>query len=425
MDATNGPQLSQQDSEFCCLGCALFCDDGHVTSGNSPELRFTGEQRCQLGDTWFNDASERTAAPPSGIRASVIEELSAALATSNAPCFLIGDHVDVDTCRTAVRCAATVNAPVYYSVSPQSRHWNSLAQTHGLHTCTLGEVHHRADLLVFAGKADLNRHPRLLSQLGIDAPSLKTDLEHPLVALARNTRPNSDPGISPSWQVVFTGDCEIETIQSLRMVLDSDSGRLQSTNRLQRAKSIDLNDAVESLGQSFRQSRYAVVIRGIGEDDPGMPFLQQLLRLSQELRPETRVHFLSLTEATVADSLAWLGVDDACGRSPDGQSRLPQEHDLIVCVGDHRGTHIPGLLNQGLNKTVSDPAIASVGQVAKSHLDQIDYTLPTPLDGTACRSTFIRFDGIPIVTTPLTCASDKTTAAILNEINTRLLKYAV
>ena len=145
-----------------CLGCGCLCDDItlHVDSGRI--LR--AERACPIGERWF--LAERHADQPAGTIAGRPAELEAAckraaeiLGRATSPLVMGLGSATCEAQRLAVALADRLGAAIDAGNANSAAVTTAIQQV-GMVTATLGEVRHRAELVMFWGVDPATTHPR-------------------------------------------------------------------------------------------------------------------------------------------------------------------------------------------------------------------------------------------------------------------------
>lgn len=156
-----------------CLGCGCLCDD--VTAAVEGNRIVTLSGACPLGEKWFGDGifpdEVRIADRPAALDEALAE---AALLLSDSPgrllIYVAGD-VTCEAMREAVALADRLRASVDGPTSDTVAEGLLTAQRRGRATGTLGELRHRADLILFWGVDPDLRYPRFMERF-VSAPAL-------------------------------------------------------------------------------------------------------------------------------------------------------------------------------------------------------------------------------------------------------------
>ena len=146
-----------------CTACGCLCDDISITVEQGRIVE--ADNACSLGREWF--VRERSAAEPvatidgrSVPLEQAIEEAARVLAAAKYPLVFGLSHSTCEAQGVAVAIADWLGATVDTATSV--RHGVSGTSFAGVGevTCTLGEVRHRGDLVIFWGADPAISHPR-------------------------------------------------------------------------------------------------------------------------------------------------------------------------------------------------------------------------------------------------------------------------
>src|SRR5581483_7024343 len=169
-----------------CLGCGLACDDIQVTVRDG--RIFEAANACELGVRWFGQGQVPTLALIRGEGVTVPTALAeAALVLKNAkrPLVYLAPELSTNAQREACALADVLGARID-TVTP-----NAIVlavQERGRCGATLGEIRHRADIVVFWGLDPDHAYPRLRSRYLPDREGLQfvaVDLSAEAAALTR------------------------------------------------------------------------------------------------------------------------------------------------------------------------------------------------------------------------------------------------
>ncbi|PQO32796.1 hypothetical protein DTL21_21680 [Bremerella cremea] len=145
-----------------CPGCGCLCDDLQVTIENSCVASF--EPACSLASAYLQAPTASAAdchihGQPATIE-EALKEAAACLKTSQAPLFFGLGETTSETVRKVVDLADRVGGIVDASHPTVFDPTGRVIQTTGMVTCSLGEIRHRADLVIFWGCDPQTTHPR-------------------------------------------------------------------------------------------------------------------------------------------------------------------------------------------------------------------------------------------------------------------------
>lgn len=159
-----------------CLGCGCLCDDIGVAVEGGRITRL--ERACPLGERWFGDGGLSAVVRIGNQDASLDEALSEAAALLFAEpgrllVYVAGD-VTCEAVREAAAIADRVGATIDGLAADTVAEGILTTQRRGRATGTLGELRHRADVVLFWGVNPDLRYPRFLERF-VTAPALLTD----------------------------------------------------------------------------------------------------------------------------------------------------------------------------------------------------------------------------------------------------------
>ena len=167
--------------DVACTVCGCVCDDLrlHVRDNRIERV----ENDCPLARPWFQAVQ---AAPPQPI--AQIEGQAAALdgAAQRAADFLSRakspliyglSRSSTDGQRAACALADFLGATIDTTASLCHAPSIMALQAVGESTCSLGEIRHRCDLILYWGSDPLTSHPRHLERYSVDAPSMFATVE--------------------------------------------------------------------------------------------------------------------------------------------------------------------------------------------------------------------------------------------------------
>jgi formylmethanofuran dehydrogenase subunit B len=148
-----------------CLGCGCGCDDltVRVRDGRIVEL----SPPCPVAQRWFGDGRVPGEIRLEGRVASIeqaIEAASALLAAARRPAVSIAPDLSTQAQRIAIAVADVLRAEVDGTTSAVAAAGILTAQRRGRATATLGEIRHRADVVLFWAVDPTERYPRYIER---------------------------------------------------------------------------------------------------------------------------------------------------------------------------------------------------------------------------------------------------------------------
>lgn len=152
-----------QVSDVVCPGCACACDDLTVTVDNNRLVNIAPP--CPLGERWFLRNAEATH-PTAEIDGrtvdlnAAIEKAAGLIAAAKYPLIYGLSRSSTPGQKAAVELGDQIGAVVDTTASLCHGPSIMALQTVGESTCSLGEIRHRADLVIFWGCDPSDTHPR-------------------------------------------------------------------------------------------------------------------------------------------------------------------------------------------------------------------------------------------------------------------------
>ncbi|MGH7614608.1 MAG: hypothetical protein ACREMW_11295 [Gemmatimonadales bacterium] len=158
-----------------CLGCGCACDDIAVVVRRNRIV--ATRQACALGVAWFGDGAVPQEIRSGGRKRSLAAALADAakiLRDARRPLVYLTADLTCETQREAVAIADRLGALLDSPASDTAASAILAAQRRGRAGATLGEIRHRADLLVFWSVDPAERYPRYSSRYAVEPAGLQT-----------------------------------------------------------------------------------------------------------------------------------------------------------------------------------------------------------------------------------------------------------
>ncbi len=274
------------ESDIACTVCGCVCDDLSLHLRGDRIERV--ERACSLADPWF--AALADASPPATVIADRVVEHDAALdaavellSRSQAPLIYGLSRSSSPGQRAAVELAERLGATIDTTASVCHGPSIMAIQEVGESTCTLGEVAHRADLVIFWGANPAVSHPRHFERYSLEPrsdllPRGRADRR----VIVINPVPNETSSLADRYVAVPEGR-DFELIWHLRELV----------RQPQSIPTSDLGIApadLRSLAQQLQACRYGVVFFGLGlaQSKLGHLVVSGLLKLVADLNAHTR-----------------------------------------------------------------------------------------------------------------------------------------
>lgn len=164
--------MRQTFEDVACTVCGCVCDDLRVTVEDGRIVQAAGA--CHLAEPRLVGLTARRG-PAAELQdksaelSAAVEESVTLLAKAKAPLVLGLVQSSTESQRAACRLADYLGAAL--DVTGSSSHAASITalQRVGLSTCSLGEVRHRCDLVIYWGSNPVVSHPRHLERYTVDS----------------------------------------------------------------------------------------------------------------------------------------------------------------------------------------------------------------------------------------------------------------
>lgn len=293
--------------DVACTVCGCVCDDLEITVEEGRITKATGA--CGLAEPWFLE--QETCRPPvaeiDGREVSLDDAVGRAaglLANARYPLVYGLSRSSTPGQRAAVRLADALSATVDTTASLCHAPSIMAIQQVGESTCSLGEIRHRADLVIFWGVDPVNSHPRHMERYSADPvgaflPGGRSDREIIVV----DHQPTDTSRLVDRF-VQVEPNRDFEALWTLRALLRGFTPSEQSETG---APVEVLADLIERM----KSCRCGVLFFGLGlaRSQLGHRSVEALLRLVTELNAHTRFHARRMRipgDVTGADSvLCW------------------------------------------------------------------------------------------------------------------------
>ncbi|MEW4452346.1 hypothetical protein AB1L30_06640 [Bremerella sp. JC817] len=270
-----------------CPGCGCLCDDLSVgVAGNQVQ---SIEPACPMAAAYYRQPLTTTDnCQIDGQPASADDALKRAaeiLNTANAPLFFGLGETTSEAVRRIVDLADRVGGivdathPTFFD--PTGR----ILQTTGMVTCSLGEIRHRADLVIFWGCDPKTTHLRHWERYSVDAtgrfiPNGRADRTLIAIGSPNATSAECDTQIplDDAQQIAA-----LHHLLSLATDKPTDAGRVESQLK-------DVAPALDNLHQQIQQAKYFVFVIGdrFLRREAGCVPLELLAQYVRPLHEQTR-----------------------------------------------------------------------------------------------------------------------------------------
>jgi formylmethanofuran dehydrogenase subunit B len=268
-----------------------------------------------------------------------------------------------------------------------------------LPTCTLGEVKHKADFLLFWGGDPLTSHPRLLPLLGINPAKQKREKRPTLVVV--DSIPTATSAIADLF-IEIQEEAFFPALTFLRAELEEkkNSGSLKDEYKLKLGK----------LAQMMAGARYGVIF--VGEAAwKSYCLASQFFKAWQQLNFRLGFQLLPLIE-----SLNYLG----------GEMVMTWQTGYPYAVNFSAGYPRFGPQEYTVDRLVKNQEVDGILTFGADHLtfyaEDAELFLPSVRLGIETESTIYRMDQIPFSTSKLLSPGNPTQAQILQALREEISK---
>ncbi|MGH7629139.1 MAG: hypothetical protein ACREOF_07065 [Gemmatimonadales bacterium] len=371
-----------------CLGCGCACDDVAVTLQQG---RVTGAERaCPLGRAWFGDGVVPALVRIGGTDAALETAVARAadLLRAGPALVYLAPGLSTEAYRAAIALADVAGARLDSVTSDTGALSVIAGQRRGRATATLGEIRHRADLIVFWGLDPAERYPRYRERYTRSgATVVAVD-----VGAARGPADAAD-------RVALPPGSEVAALGVMRATL---------LGRAIADLSGPLAGAAALAGRMAR-ARYVAIVHDAepaGEADPQRA--EGLIGLAQVLNIPTRCALSSLRAGgnrSGADSaITWQTGYPFAVDFTWGVPRYRPDESASNVVGIMRSVLVAGeaaALPQAVVRALGAPAVAVVGPRASEAPFAAEVAIDTGVAGIHEGGTAYRLDDVPLPLTPM------------------------
>jgi len=416
--------------DIVCPFCGCTCDDLDVAVEGDRVVEV--ERACDLGRGRF--LAPRAAEEPicligakpcaweDGVRAA-----AEILTGARTPLIVGVEHLTCEAQSLAVSLADAIGAMIDTTANSSATYRGTPLQQVGESTCTLGELAHRADLVVFWNCDPETTHPRFVERYLPDRPTelLPGGRRDRTIIAVVETADEESPAADVRLSVPV--DLSFEVIVALRGLVNGvklDEHSLASVTGVS-------HSALNGLVDRLKRCAYGVLI--FSTDDPHLQAALHALVI--ELNEHTR--FASLRLSSVGNLvgaenvLAWrtgypCSVNFAAGYprfAPAESTPLRQlahgECDAVVLLGLANSS---GPIQKNLRALSGLPCVVIASEAATTAL-QAAVSIRTATPGVEAEGTWFRMDGIPLPLRAVVSSPLPTTETVLRRLLQQLEPY--
>ena len=415
--------------DIACTMCGCVCDD--LTIAVEEGTITQAQAACSLSEPWLLAQSTPSNIAPQingadSDREQATTEAANILRSSRAPLIYGLSTSSTPGQRAACRLADKLGATIDTTASTCHAPSILAVQTVGESTSSLGEVRHRADVVVYWGSNPLKSHPRhierYVEQPGMFVPNGRSD-RHVIVV---DTQRTESAELADHFVKVDPG-ADFDLIWALRAILKGIDFKEPAVGGVPR-------DELLALANSLKSCTYGAVFFGLGLTRHGVPQtnVEALLSLVTDLNDHTRFIARRMRipgDVAGADSvLCWqTGFPFSVNLSRGYPRYNPGEYTAnnLLAQGEVDAALLVG--SEGVNK-LSPQAQQHLSNIPTIILDSPGITCPirptvhftTAIYGIHQPGTAYRMDEIPIPLRKVLNSPLPTDEAILQAISTQL-----
>jgi formylmethanofuran dehydrogenase subunit B len=377
-----------------CLGCGCTCDDIELALDGARIVE--ARRACPLGVAWFGDGRVPAAVRVNGADGTLDAAIASAvtmLTRAAHPQIVLGLDISCEAQREAVALADALRAGIDGVTSATAAASILAAQVRGRAGATLGEIRHRADVIVFWGVDPDERYPRFRTRYAPEPAAIYATSRRVIAVDIGDARACADAHARLSVQA---GE-EVALLTAVAAAVTTAAGSGAATRG-------PLWDTAGALASQLTAGQYVAIV---ADGEPGSPprdpdRADALIRLAQALNARTRAALVTLRgggNRVGADAMltAQTGYPMAIDFSRGYPRYLPYEGGLSHIDRRQGDTLvIVGSLTDGR------PAIPAVviGPRATSSLGDGDVGIDTGIAGIHDGGTVLRMDDVPLPLRP-------------------------
>lgn len=388
-----------------CPSCGCLCDDIVV---DAEDNRIAAVRKvCRSGRSFFLNARTEAMHPMvDGKEVQWPEAVDAAariLADAASPLIYGLSSTASEAQRKAVALADLLGASIDSTSSVCHGPTTIGIQSQGEPTCTLGEIKHRADLVVFWGCNPAEAHQRHFARYSVSARgSLTSSGRRDRTVVVVDVRPTRSSKAADIF-LRLSPAADYEVLTALRALL---KGATPDVKEIGGVRVEQLADLLERM----KGCRFGVIFFGMGVTQTGAKYLNitELLALVAELNAHTRFSAMPMRgHGNVAGAdcvLTWqtgypFAVNFARGYPQYNPGEFTavdmlarQEADAALIIASDPVAHLP---RQAADQLLQIPSIV-LDPDASLTARKARVVLPTAIYGVSAAGTAYRMDNVPL-----------------------------
>ena len=282
------PALPQVFEDVACTVCGCVCDDLRLTVEDGRITRAEGA--CPLSEPWLlaQDARQPPVTEIAGESATLqrgIVRAAEVLRAAKSPLIYGLSRSSTQGQRVAVRLADFLGATIDTTASLCHAPSIMALQQVGESTCSLGEIRHRADLVIYWGSNPAISHPRHMERYATEPKGqFVPDGRSERTLIVIDTRPTETSAQADIFLQVEPGG-DFDLLWTLR-------GLLRGMTISQDRCAGQPMSVIRDLAERMKGCRCGVAFFGLGLTQRGVGHanVEALLNLVRDLNAHTRFH---------------------------------------------------------------------------------------------------------------------------------------
>lgn len=409
---------------FVCTGCALLCDDITVELQDKRIARV--DTACRKGVSRIKGCTSPMPCTVDGKAVDLntaIKEAAAILKTAKHPLIFGHGNSTLEAQRKALELARKLNAHIDDTSSFCQGPLVEAILKEKLPTCTLDEVRHKADVIIFWGADPSHSHPRHLSMYSYfpRGKQRQRGWEEDRTAVIIDVRRSDTAAVCADqfYEIPIRADPEF-----MEALVSALSNKVPKTSF-----NMDPKRILE-LANILKKAEFGVVFAGLGMTY-SLDSLDPLFKLMNKLNETSKFHLIPMV-----GQYNMRGFDHTLFKGTGYINRVhfngeniehgPQQSvvelvgnkviDAAMIIGSDPLASLPGQIAKNLTKIpliIIDPCENLTSKISK-------VTIPSALSGVECTGTAVRMDGVEVTLKKIIdterLADEQIIACIMEEI---------
>lgn len=385
---------------FVCTGCALLCDDISVELQNNSIIRV--DTACRKGVSRIKGCISPMPCTVDGKATDIntaIKEAASVLKAAKHPLIFGHGNSTLEAQVRAIELAKKLNAHIDDTSSFCQGPLVEAILNEKLPTCTLDEVRHKADVIIFWGADPSHSHPRHLSMYSYfpRGKQRQRGWEEDRTAVVIDVRKSDTATVCGDMFYEIPIRADSEFMDSLVSAL---SNKVPKTSFYMDPKRI------LELANILKKAEFGVVFAGLGMTY-SLDSLEPLFRLMSKLNETSKFHLIPMV-----GQYNMRGFDHNLFKETGYINRVyfnreniehgPQQSvvellssnivDAALIIGSDPLASLPGQIAKKLSKV----PLITIDPCENLTSRKSNVTIPCALSGVECGGTAVRMDGVEV-----------------------------